>query len=56
VAIDDGKRPYRPRTLRQARKLVRRHRGAVERVAHELLNRETLSGEEINRLMSGAAR
>jgi hypothetical protein len=41
------------RTLRQARKLIRAHRGAVERVAQELLDRVTLSASEIDRLMPG---
>jgi ATP-dependent Zn protease len=34
----------------QARDLVRRHRGAIERVAHALLARGTLTGAEIDRL------
>jgi hypothetical protein len=37
--------------LAQARGLVRRHRDAVERVARELLERGTLSGSEIDRLI-----
>jgi hypothetical protein len=41
------------RKLRQARKLIRAHWATVERVAQELLARETLSGEEIDRLMPG---
>jgi hypothetical protein len=41
----------RRQLLAQARGLVRKHRGAVERVAHALLERGTLSGREIDRII-----
>jgi hypothetical protein len=40
------------RCLGDARFLIRAHRGAVERVARALLDRETLSGAEIDKLMT----
>jgi ATP-dependent Zn protease len=39
--------------LEQARKLIRQNRGAVERVAHALLDRGVLSAAEIDVLMMG---
>jgi ATP-dependent Zn protease len=39
-------------TLADARALIRKHRAAVERVARALLERETLSGAEIDKLMT----
>jgi hypothetical protein len=38
--------------LADARALIRKHRSAVERVALALLERETLSGAEIDKLMT----
>jgi hypothetical protein len=40
--------------LADARELIRRHRVAVERVAHALLDRGTLTASEIDRLMEAS--
>jgi hypothetical protein len=44
----------RQQCLDQARALIRKHRAAVEAVADALLQRETLSGAEIDRMMMDA--
>jgi ATP-dependent Zn protease len=44
-------RKVRDDLLRECRKLVRQHRGAVEAVANAMLDRETLSGWEIDRII-----
>jgi ATP-dependent Zn protease len=41
--------------LGECRQLVRRHRGAVEAVARTLLDRETLSGWEIDQIIARAS-
>jgi hypothetical protein len=43
----------RRQLLAQARGLIRRHRDAVERVADALLDRQTLTGSEIDQLLMG---
>jgi hypothetical protein len=43
---------YEPRMRRQARRLVRKHRAAIERVAAVLLQRGTLTKDEIDELMA----
>ena len=48
-------RKVREDLLRECRKLVRQHRGAIEAVAHEPLDRETLSGWEIDRIIASAS-
>ena len=45
-------RKVRDDLLRECRKLIRKHRGAIEAVAHELLDRETLSGWEIDQIIA----
>jgi hypothetical protein len=58
LLLADGLRsPWRARYMRKyllddTRLLIRAHRGAVEAVAHALLERETLSGSEIDRIFS----
>jgi ATP-dependent Zn protease len=47
-------RRVRQQCLDQARELIRQHRPAVEAVANALLERETLSGAEIDQLMMDA--
>lgn len=42
---------YEPRMRRQVRRLIRKHRNAIERVAAALLVHRTLSGEEIDALV-----
>jgi hypothetical protein len=42
---------YEPRLRRQARRLVRKHREKIERVANALLERRTLTKEEADRLV-----
>jgi ATP-dependent Zn protease len=46
----------RRQLLAQARDLIRKHRGAVERVAHALLDRGTLSGWEIDQIIESGGR
>ena len=41
---------YEPRMRRQTRRLVRRYNYSIEAVAGNLLEREALSGEEIDRI------
>jgi hypothetical protein len=41
--------------LRECRKLVRQHRGAIEAVAQALLERETLSGWQIDQIIAQAS-
>jgi ATP-dependent Zn protease len=48
-------RKIRDDLLRECRKLIRQHRGAIEAVAHELLDRETLSGWEIDEIVARSA-
>lgn len=43
---------YEPRMRRQARRLVRKHRDKIERVATVLLQRVTLAKDEIDDLMA----
>ena len=43
---------YEPRMRRQTRRLVRRHRDKIERVAKALLERETLQPDEVDALMA----
>jgi hypothetical protein len=42
---------YKPRMRRQARRLVRRHRDKIERVAGALLERGTLEAHEVDSLV-----
>jgi ATP-dependent Zn protease len=42
-----------PRLRRQARRLVRKHRAAIGRVAKALLMRKTLSRDEVDALIAG---
>jgi hypothetical protein len=44
-------RRHEPRMRRQARRLVRKHRDKIERVAAALVRRKILTGPEIDRLM-----
>jgi ATP-dependent Zn protease len=44
---------YEPRLRRWTRALVRRHRTKIDRIARALLERKTLSGEEIEALYLG---
>lgn len=43
---------YEPRMRRQARRLIRKHRKKIERVALSLMEKETLTADEIDALMS----
>jgi hypothetical protein len=45
---------YEPRMRRQTRRLVRKHRDKIERVARALLEHQTLSGEAIEATISSA--
>jgi ATP-dependent Zn protease len=51
INLLNGNSYARGSLLAQARELIRQHCAAVERVAHVLLDRGTLSGAEIDRLM-----
>jgi hypothetical protein len=42
---------YEPRMRRQARRLIRKHRATIERVAAELLKRRTLTKDEADALV-----
>lgn len=48
---DEEAERYEPRMRRQARRLVRKHRDKIERVATVLLQRQTLAEDEIDDLM-----
>jgi ATP-dependent Zn protease len=50
--LSDG---WEPRMRRQTRQLVRKHRSAIERVAHALIDKQTLAGTRLDRLV-GVAR
>ena len=43
---------YEPRMRRQTRRLIRKHREQIERVASALVERETLTAEQIDELLA----
>jgi ATP-dependent Zn protease len=42
---------YEPRMRRHARRIVKHHRAKIERLANALLERGTLQGQEIDRIL-----
>ena len=51
---DDLWQRYEPRMRRHTRRLIRKHRDKIERVAAALQRKNTLPGEEIDRLIAEA--
>ena len=50
---DEEWKRYEPRMRRQTRRLVRKHRDKIERVADALLEHGSLEPDEINRIIEG---
>jgi ATP-dependent Zn protease len=52
---EDQWQRYEPRMRRQTRRLIRKHRDKIERVAAALIERKTLEANEIDALIAGPA-
>lgn len=55
AAVDREIRRILTRAYERAKDLIRRNRAALDRIAQELLRRESLDGEEIDTLLSDIA-